>query len=196
MEYSVPKRNDLRLMISDARVRRSRAELRTALLHLLETKPFDAITIREIAAAAQVGYTTYFRHYPGKDALLDDLAADEISRLTAFTLPIYDSADPGPACLALCRYIDQHRALWSKLLAGGAAAIVKEELLRQGCEAASARGEKQLLPPELGIALAVAVIVELLSWWLRQPDPWPADEVAKILDRTAIAPLLQQSWQK
>jgi AcrR family transcriptional regulator len=174
----------------DLRVRRSREGLRAALLDLLESRGFEDITIREVAARAGVGYTTFFRHYPGKEALLDDVAAGEIRSLTEQAMPIYDSGDPGSACLALCSYVERHRALWSALLTGGAAPIVREEMLKQAREATVARPSPQSLPGDLGTALAVAVILELLSWWLRQPDPWPAERLAEVMNRTAIAPLL------
>jgi AcrR family transcriptional regulator len=187
MEYSIPKRNDDPAPVNDARVRRSRAGLRRALLELLQAKPLEQITIRDIADSAGVGYTTYFRHYPSKEALLDDLAADEIERLCDLTLPVYDAADSFSACLALCRYVDGNRPLWSTLLTGGAAGAVRDALLRQG-RAASASRAPGWLPEDLGVVLAVSVTVELMTWWLRQPDPLPAARIAEILDRVAISP--------
>jgi AcrR family transcriptional regulator len=43
--------------------------------------PLEQISIRDIAADSHVGYTTFFRHYPTKEALLEDLARDEMERL-------------------------------------------------------------------------------------------------------------------
>jgi len=187
MEHSVPKHKDDLAPVIDARVRRSRAGLRQALLDLLQAKPLEQITIRDIAESAGVGYTTYFRHYPSKEALLDDLAAEEIQRLCDLTLPVYDSADSFAACLALCGYVDRHRVLWSALLTGGAAGTVREGLLRQGRAAAVTRSPGWL-PADLGVMLAVSVTVELMTWWLRQADPLPAAHIAEILDRVAISP--------
>jgi len=175
-------------LVIDARVRRTREALRLSLLRLLHVTPLEHVTIRDIAASAGVGYTTYFRHYPSKEALLDDLAAEEIGRLCDLTIPVYDAADGSAACLALTRYIDQHRALWSALLTGGASQIVREELLRRGREASSMRG-KGWLPADLGVTLAVSAMLELMTWWLRQPKPLSAEEVAEILDRIAISPV-------
>jgi AcrR family transcriptional regulator len=172
--------------VTDVRILRSRAGLRQALLELLESNPLEQITIRDIAASAGVGYTTYFRHYPGKQALLEDLAAEEIRRLTDFTAPVYDAVDSRAACLALCTYVDQHRPLWSALLTG-APGFVREEMLRQGRETAASRRHRWL-PGDLGLVLGVAVIVEVLAWWLRQPQPQPAAFIAEVLDRTAISP--------
>ena len=60
----------------DARQVRSRRALSGALLALLEDKPFDQLTIREISAKAGTGYATFFRHFPDKEALLGDVASE------------------------------------------------------------------------------------------------------------------------
>ncbi|GAA0307553.1 hypothetical protein GCM10009087_16940 [Sphingomonas oligophenolica] len=176
--------------MDDARVRRSRANLRRAFVDLLTAKPLEQITIRDIAALAGVGYTTYFRHYPNKEALLDEVIAEEIGSLVAYTVPVYDSADSLAACVTLCTYVDQHRPLWTTLLTGGAAGAVKEELLRQGREVSAPRAGENGLPAELGIALAIAVTIELMSWWLRQPCPWPIEKVAEVLNEAGIKPAM------
>ena len=62
---------------TDARQVRSRNALTGALLALIEEKPFDQLTIREITGRAGTGYATFFRHYPTKEALLADVASGE-----------------------------------------------------------------------------------------------------------------------
>ena len=61
---------------------RTRAALCDALLGLIEERPFDQVTVREITRTADVGYATFFRHYPDKEALLNDLAAGELGDFT------------------------------------------------------------------------------------------------------------------
>lgn len=173
-------------LMTDARILRSRAGLRQALLEMLESKSFEQVTIRDLAAASGVGYTTFFRHYPSKEALLGDVAVREVGQLHEMTLPVYDAQNSAAACLALCTYVDQHRAVWTALLSG-APAYVREEMLRLGREAVAVRAQSWL-PRDLGVVLGVAVIVELLGWWLQQADPVPAAEVAEILDRVVISP--------
>jgi AcrR family transcriptional regulator len=188
MERSIPNHKKVGRGLVDARVRRSRDGLRSALLDLLTDKAFDDISVREITAHAKVGYTTFFRHFLGKEALLDHVIAIEIEQLTARALPIYESSDGAGACLALCSYVDEHRSLWSALLTGGAASKVREEMLDQSRRVTSGRLSDERVPAELGTALAVAVIVEMLSWWLRQLAPWPAERVAAILYERIIVP--------
>jgi AcrR family transcriptional regulator len=188
MERTIPKRNPGRNAPLDQRARRSQEGLRQALLDLLTQRSFDDITVREIAGRADVGYTTFFRHFASKDALLDAVIMMEIQRLTDRALPIYDAADGLGACLALCTYVEEHRTMWSALLTGGAASKVREEMLVQSRSLSASRAIDHSLPADLGAALAVAVILELLSWWLRQPAPWPAGDIAEIIHERVIKP--------
>ena len=41
-----------------------------ALLQLMETAPFAAITVQQIAARAGVNRSTYYRHFSGKEDVL------------------------------------------------------------------------------------------------------------------------------
>src|SRR3984957_4664921 len=90
----------------DARAVRTREALRRALLRLLDLKPLEQITIRDICEVARVGYTTFFRHYPTKGALLNDGAADEMGRLVGLAMSVADSSDDTRAAsIALCTYV-------------------------------------------------------------------------------------------
>lgn len=163
-----------------------------ALLALLERKPLEQITIREIAAEAGVHYATFFRHHPTKEALLDHVAADEIDRLVGLTLPVLDTGDTRASYTALCSYVHDHRELWTTLLNGGAAGAMREEFLRVSKEVAAHRApEDSGLPVELATKCAVGVIVETISWWLMQPrDAYPIERVAQILHRILHAPIM------
>ena len=168
----------------DARKRRSRAAIHSAFLRLLEQKPLEHIAIREIATEANVGHATFYRHYPTKDALLNDLAADEIRQMVKLSLPVLDACDSYAACLTHCRYVDEHRRLWTTLLTGGAAGALKEELLDISRRLAAERGpvDGGPLPTSLSVVLIVSSIMESLSWWLRNPDRASVEEMAGILD--------------
>lgn len=159
--------------------------MREALLALLERKPFDQITIRDVCAEAGVHYATFFRHHPSKEALLDDIAKDQIERLNQLTLAIRAADDYQAGFCALCAYVEEHRALWSTLLNGGAGAAMREEWLRQS-RLVAAREEPMTswLPIELGTICAASLIAETLAWWLAQPPAaYSVDDVARILHR-------------
>ena len=175
----------------DARAVRTREALRRALLELLETRPLEQITIRDIAAAAGIGYTTFFRHHPRKEALLQEIAADQVRRLVDLALPMLEMSEPRPASVALCRYVDDHRKLWSTLLTGGAAGALREEFLKVSTEvAASWPRTRSFQPPEIVIIVVVSSTIELLAWWLRQKKPLSVERIAEIHERLIIAPAM------
>lgn len=179
--------------LKDARQVRTDLALRSALLALIERKPLEQITVRQIAAEAGVHYATFFRHHPTKEALLDHVAADEIDRLVELSLRIHDTVDTHAGFLALCTYVHDHRALWTALLTGGAAGTMREELLRVSRDLAAARAPQDgWLPVELATACTVSLIVEIISWWLKQPaDAFSIERVAQILHRIVMSPSLQ-----
>ena len=183
----------------DARAVRTREALRRALLELLEDKPLDRITILDISAAANVGYTTFFRHHPTKESLLHEVAAELVRQLIELMLPALEASDTRTAAVALCRYVDDRRRLWSTLLTGGAAAVLREELLRLAGEVAGSRSNPDnWLPPELAVTFNVTCTIELLIWWLRQKRPASIERVAEILDRIVIGPTIEgdRDWTR
>ncbi|WP_297495353.1 TetR/AcrR family transcriptional regulator [Acidocella sp.] len=175
----------------DARTARSRAALCATLITLLEEKPFEQVTIREITARAKIGYATFFRHYPDKEALLNDLASDEIRQLSAMTLPMLHSAGTRIASRALCDYVWAHRKIWTALLTGGAAGTVKQEFVRQMRQIAVAQGPfESWLPGDLRVAFSVGASLEILAWWLEQGEEISIERMADILDRLVVTPSL------
>src|SRR5688572_7428669 len=89
---------------SDRRAARTRALLENSLLVLIRRKAYDAITIQEICAGADVGRSTFYAHYRSKDDLkrhgLEHLRSelanaqsnrDEGARLS-FSLPMFEHA--------------------------------------------------------------------------------------------------------
>ncbi|MBB6253335.1 TetR/AcrR family transcriptional regulator [Nitrospirillum iridis] len=164
--------------------------MRAALLALVETKPFEKITIRDICAQAGTGYATYFRHYPDTDTLLDDLAAEEIAQLLAHAMPITMSVDSRAGCRALCQYVAGHRQLWSTLLTGGAASRLREEFIRQARLAVpDATPSPDWLPLDLAIVVGTSSAIDVLAWWLAHGHDLSIEQIAEILDRLVVAPM-------
>lgn len=182
---------------TDARQVRSRGALNAALLALLEEKPFDQLTIREITARARTGYATFFRHYPTKEALLSDVASEEIAGLLAKTLPILHDSNSYESTLALCQYVSEHSGLWSALLTGGAAAIVRREFIRQALGLAETEQNKRdWLPSDLCVVHGTGSTIDILAWWLSRDREYSAERIATILHRLVIAPLIDDRIEK
>jgi len=175
----------------DARAVRTREALRLALLRLLERKALQNITILDICEAAEVGYTTFFRHHPTKESLLDDVAAEQIGRLIDLSLAAADAANTRAGSVALFAYVDEHRKLWSTLLTGGAQSAMRDEFLRVSRKVAATRSLGDHWPPaEVVTVLVASSTIELMSWWLRQKKPLTVEQIAEIHERVIITPTI------
>lgn len=65
----------------DLRVRRTQANLREALIDLIEEKGFDAVTVGDIAERAMVNRTTFYRHYSDKYALVTGIFEEAVTQI-------------------------------------------------------------------------------------------------------------------
>ncbi len=54
-----------------------------AAIELFMAKGYEATTVDEIAAAADIGRATFFNHYPSKDAILHELAREAVAYAAA-----------------------------------------------------------------------------------------------------------------
>lgn len=175
----------------DARVVKSRKALCAALLDLLKTQPLEKISIRRIVDEAGVGYNTFLRHYVDKDAILDDIAADEIRQLVSISVPVLEAEDTRASCLAVCTYVAQNSHLWRILLTGGASAALRQEFVRLSREVAERRSSgKDWLPVDIAVILITSATFELLAWWLGEPDPVPVEQLAEIYHRVIVSPVI------
>lgn len=169
---------------TDARAMRSREALRAALLELIGSRPLDQIAIRDITAQAGVSYPVFFRRYASKEELLEDVATGEVRQLLSLSLPMFESEAEMESLWALCRYVDEHRALWTRLLTCGAAPAMRGEFLR----IAKQIGERSdsWLPVDLAAPFVVGGLFEILAWWLGQPADYPMEKVVRIIDALIV----------
>src|SRR5262249_31367735 len=117
---------------------------------------------------------------------------EQVRGLADLMLPALDARDTRAASTALCTYVDYRRELWSTLLTGGAAAVLREEFLRHAAEVAASRADPDSeIPPALAVTLNVSYTLDGLPWWLRQKRPLPIERVARIHERLVILPILE-----
>jgi hypothetical protein len=47
------------------------------------------------------------------------------------------------------------------------------------------------LPADLAVVFGASAVADILAWWLQQGGDFKLEEIADILDRLVIAPILQ-----
>jgi AcrR family transcriptional regulator len=68
---------------TDPRIVRTRKLLQQALVNLMKEKPFDNISVQDIAEAATINRATFYDHYPDKFALLECTVGTRFNELLA-----------------------------------------------------------------------------------------------------------------
>jgi AcrR family transcriptional regulator len=176
----------------DRRVRRSRRLLSEAILALLQEKPYDAITIQEIAERADLNRATFYLHYGSKDELLAaalEAQFDDLAASMEDTHPLEAEAE----IRSIFEYVGRNHALYKVLLSERGTAYLVYRILDY-LTAESTRELKAVLPagfvPAVDLELVsrhfAGSLFALLSWWVLNDRPYPAEQIARDAHRLCV----------
>jgi AcrR family transcriptional regulator len=193
---------------TDRRVNRTRNQLRTALLDLILEKGYDAVTVEDITARADLGRTTFYLHYKDKEDLLmesinqmvDDLVARiEQIPLSAWklqaALPAGDQEPATPFLLAF-RHAADNADLYRVILRGSGNPQTVERLRKIIIEAVDRFIEVKAAREHVRLEARMSVPVEFFSnylagsflgiatWWLENGMPYTPEEMTSMFQRT------------
>lgn len=170
----------------DRRVARTRLALRDAMLALLPASGWDDLSIQAICEQANVGRSTFYLHYQGKDDLLSDGFAGLRDHLAAQR---GSSPTQGLGMLGgLIDHMAEQRAVFKAVIgqrsghgiASRFKAMVRElvdlELKRRGLTAE----QRHWLASYLA-----GGIVEAMAWWIDAPKPPSVREMERRLNLLA-----------
>lgn len=75
----------------DRRIRKSKVALKNALLSLMQSKDFKHISITDIVQLADLNRGTFYKHYPDKEELLEEIIDEVMKDLIASYRAPYES---------------------------------------------------------------------------------------------------------
>jgi AcrR family transcriptional regulator len=166
----------------DARARRSVEALRGAFIGLLEARPLEQISNKDITQAAGLSYPTFFRRFSNKEELLEHIATEEIRKLLSFGKGTTTRRDPEETIRDMCEYIQAQKRLWRTLLTSDAASAMRKEFAVIAEQIDQRRRRRHWMPKDLGKSFVVSGIFEILAWWMRQPDDYPVENVITLFN--------------
>ena len=186
----------------DRRILRTQEALIHGLLELIETIPYDLITVRDIIQHANVGRSTFYGHYRSKDDLLIggfehllDLLVRQIY-VTKENRLVFDTT-------MLFKHAQGHREIYRKLVWGsGFKLLVKDGhmvLSRKIEERLSSLGSVPQPPatPLPILAYSVSgVLLVLLKWSMDKGMPYPAERMDEIFQRLILGTLRNELGYK
>lgn len=169
---------------ADRRTARTRKALRNALLILLRTRDYDDFSVNDLLEVADVGRSTFYDHFTGKDDLLryglkmlgDEIreelrASGKASSLLAFSLPLFE-------------HVNQNRQLYRHLKGRGGEVWLQTfgqvvgDLIKDGL---GAFGSASI--SELQVQYIRGAFLGMMTWWLDHSTNYSVGEVDELFKR-------------
>jgi AcrR family transcriptional regulator len=178
----------------DRRVKRTHRLLQEALVDLTLEKGFEAVTIRDITDRADVGYATFFRHYPDKEALLADVVESMKDEFVSLLAPYSMVNAPEKTGTLLFEYVEKNsdlcRVLFNSIETMSLLKPVQEIGLSENTLLMSV-SEHSLVPDDAAISHLMSSLVMLIRWWLEHDMPYPPERMGQIATVLIIRPVIE-----
>ena len=185
----------------DLRVKKTKLAIEVAILKLLETKPFQDITIHDIAEEAMINRATFYSHYTDKYDLLDRLIVD---RLSKFRNNLYEAKHVKDGTLYPERFIlaistafqivESEAYFYRVMLGNQTTSNIKTRFVEMASEAFTSQFDvffgkdesKWTMPKELFLPFIVSGISGTIFWWIENNQPYSPEQMANYLTHLVI----------
>ncbi|MBI2333886.1 MAG: helix-turn-helix transcriptional regulator [Chloroflexi bacterium] len=180
----------------DRRTRRTRQLLRDAFLALLKEKRYESISVQDIIEKADVGRSTFYAHYDGKEDLLvgrNGIFASNLAHQAAHEVRIAT----GSSMLAWFQHIQGQGAILKVIVRDPAMDLAMKTLygliqhdMERRIQMKMLRVEDPTLPLDLAAEFLTSTLMTLIRWWVKQDmtlSPKQMDEMFQKLTAAGIS---------
>ena len=165
------------------RVTMTKMLLKTALIELMQEKPFAQITIKELCERADLNRTTFYLHYADQSAVLREIEDEATQK----TIEYMKNASPSDGTVELIErflnYVKENETLFRTLLLSGERATFKPDFIAKNL--AEIRGNLPYYGDELHAKYVLTFLMEgsahVISEWLDSGFDLPARDVAQTI---------------
>ena len=169
--------------VDDRRVRRTQEALIFALIHLVLEKRYDAITIQDLLDRADVGRSTFYSHFRGKDDLLLKSWERLLEALDREMDQRREVSESGPRRVAPVRELFHHVAKMKPFHQALARARMLDRIYQGGVNQLSRTIARRLaaspsaktsgrVPTPVAAQAYAGALVAMLRWWVDHDAPY------------------------
>jgi AcrR family transcriptional regulator len=171
------------------RIQRTRQLLQRSLLQLIDEKGYDAISIQDITEKANLGRSTFYLHYPSKDALLLDHHAEFAAHLKLWKLSREEllSDEPQAGLLRFLKELTRAREFYLKISRAKDSEFIMRGVRQQMIQnlGESLRLAFPDLSPNKPLEILTTYIVgaqlAMIDWWMSQRNSYLPEEILRSL---------------
>ena len=191
---------------TDRRIQRTRELLQKALMELIDERGYSAITIQDIVERANIGRTTFYKHYNSKDDLFMSchesiVTSFQFERLYSHPLSrqeLLEEEAPARMILAF-QHLDETRARLSPIFEGKDGPTILKQIRERSAK--EIEGNLRSIMPKADDNIPFDILagylagaqLALVLWWLekrRSHTPTTIVQALHRLQRAAIQDVL------
>jgi AcrR family transcriptional regulator len=181
----------------DRRIPRTRAMLQHALNSLILKKGYEAITIKDICDAANVGRSTFYAHYTSKDDLkrsgFEPLRRQLVARQKEAHLSVRDNKGRSLAfSLTMFEHARDHRDHYRTLVGGRGGTVslrtirnILSDLVRSELAVTVEKKSQDVISRDFVVQYVVGAYMAVLTWWLDGGAKLPPQKIDGMFRRLA-----------
>lgn len=175
----------------DPRVIRTRVLLRQALEQLVTEKSYSSLTISQVTAQAGLDRSTFYLHYPGLHALLEDCARELFAemRVNIYANKMTDyRSNPSvlePFVASVFHHLEEHHRFYKTMLGRQGdpyfRILFQDQLSELIFEPVSQRtsSDQDSIQSNMTLRFFSAGFAGLASWWLEKDMPISLEEASR-----------------
>lgn len=186
-------------MSVDLRVIKTRENIQNQMIRLLETVPFEKITVNQLIEACRINRSTFYRNYEDKYDLVRKMCREQLDefqralRTDFIALPELGEEETRESFLPLLKYFEKNRSILVILcghdlptdLSGDMHRIYSEKILEQMVKHFSIPAARRSMASYYARLISGNILTSIL-WWHEQQFNASEDEMLEII-RTAVS---------
>jgi len=179
---------------ADRRSLRTRAALRDALIQLIAERGWDDIAVQDVCERANIGRSTFYAHYPNKDALLvggfEDLRGELQRHAAANPVPLQSARQPVAGfrfAPGLIEHAHEHRKVFRGMIGRRSGYVVQQRFREMVVSLIDDELPRNTgaMPRQAAARWLAGAFVELLAWWVEQRAPMAPAALAALMNELA-----------
>jgi AcrR family transcriptional regulator len=158
----------------DRRIERTRQSLQNALNALILEKGYEKVTVQDVIDRANVGRSTFYAHFESLDQLLLSGFEPLRAQFEAFLSGTeFDQESPWALSLVMFQQVQKQQGGYitlthvQKFLYGYLLGHIKSALPKKS----------KNIPPELLAHYVASSFIALMTWWIDNHYPFPAEKI-------------------
>lgn len=169
----------------DRRKRRTCQLLRQALLELLEEKPYEAISVQDLIARADVARSTFYMHYQDKNDLFlgpEGVFAEKLTQHRRYEIRPRDLGSVVSARVWF-EHLEVQRPIVQAISGNSALDLAMQtlgEMLRDDYRKRICWLSHSSVPSEVMVEYVVSTLMVLIRWWLRADPPRTPQQIDEL----------------